>query len=260
MESATQSQKSVESFGWQWSQQTMFETTRMFYRRLFSDMKIWIDHHDGKVIADVGSGTGHHTWALAQLTKAREIVSVELADDAVAVQRRTLTDPRIRIIHADAEFAEFKADFIYMCGFIQHTARPLNVLKRHIENLNEGGELAVSFYMWTPATIAMEPVRYVTRRLPKRLLWLISPVLALPFIVRKTGRELGLRNARLTAYDWFGSHSYQKYFTESEILGCFAQCGIVSENVMKLARGLYRVRKGAFAGTLSDEIHLFGKA
>lgn len=256
----SQSQQSVESFGWQWSEQTMFETTRMFYRRLFSDMKIWIDHHDGKIVADVGSGTGHHAWALAHLTKASEIISVELADDAIAVQRRTLTDPRVRIVQADAEHAEFRADFIYMCGFIQHTANPLKVLRRHIDNLNEGGELAVSFYMWTPATIAMEPVRWITRRLPKRVLWAIAPLLALPFIVRRTGREQGLKNARLTAYDWFGSHAYQKYFTEAEILDSFAACGIDSSNVMRLARGLYRVRKGRFTGKLTDEVMRFGKA
>lgn len=137
-----QSQKSVESFGWQWSEQVVVDTTRTFYRRLFSDMKIWSDYLDGKVIADVGSGNGRHVWALSRLTKAKEIISVELADDAIAVQQRTLgEDPRVKIIHSDAEKAVFKADFIYMVGFIQHTERPISVLKRQIENLNEGGEL-----------------------------------------------------------------------------------------------------------------------
>lgn len=95
-----QSQKSVESFGWQWSEQVVVDTTRTFYRRLFSDMKIWSDYLDGKVIADVGSGNGRHVWALSRLTKAEQIISVELADDAIAVQRRTLgEDPRVKIIH-----------------------------------------------------------------------------------------------------------------------------------------------------------------
>lgn len=255
-----QSQKSVESFGWQWSEQVVVDTTRTFYRRLFSDMKIWSDYLDGKVIADVGSGNGRHVWALSRLTKAKEIISVELADDAIAVQRRTLgKDPRVRIIHSDAEKAVFKADFIYMVGFIQHTERPLAVLQRQIENLNEGGELVVSFYMKTVTTMALEPIRMLTRLLPKRVLWAISPLLILPFVVRKAGRENGWRNARHTAYDWFGSHSYQKYFTESEIADLFRQVGIQAENVLHLSKGLYRVRKGALSVVLDDVIHSFGK-
>lgn len=77
--------------------------------------------------------------------------------------------------------------------------------------------------------------------------------------MRKAGRENGWRNARHTAYDWFGSHSYQKYFTESEIADLFRQVGIQAENVLHLSKGLYRVRKGALSVVLDDVIHSFGK-
>ncbi len=255
-----QSQKSVESFGWQWSEKVVVDSTRTFYRRLFSDIKIWADHHDGKVIADVGSGNGRHVWALASLTKARSIISVELADAAVKVQRNKLAaDARISIIHEDAEYAEFKADFIYMIGFIQHTANPGNVLKRQVANLNEGGEIVVSFYMKTIATSLMEPICKVTRLLPKRVLWAISPLLAFPFLSRKAGRENGWKNARHTAYDWFGSHSYQKYFSQAEIDEVIKQAGIHSGNILKLSKGLYRLRKGVFRVELSDDLYCFGK-
>ncbi len=253
-----QSQQSVESFGWQWSEQAVVDSTRIFYRRLFQDWKIWFDHLDGKVVADVGSGNGRHTWALAQLTNARRLISVELARDAVRVQRSYLADPRIEIIEGDAGQAEFKADVIYMLGFIQHVSDPLAVLRRQFQNLNEGGELIVSFYLRTATTMGLEPVRWVTRRLPKRVLWLISPALSLPFIVRKSGRAHGLKNARHTAYDWFGSHQFQRYFTDEEIRGLFDACGAHEGNVLKVGKGQYRVRKGAFRPQLSDEFLRFG--
>lgn len=78
-------------------------------------MKIWIDYLSGKVIADVGSGTGRHVWALSKLTKVKEIISVELADQAVEVQRQIflgLGHDRIRIAHEDKKLAQSKANFI----------------------------------------------------------------------------------------------------------------------------------------------------
>ncbi len=255
-----QSQESVESFGWQWSEQAVVDTTRTFYRRLFSDMKIWGDYLDHKVIADVGSGNGRHVWALSKLTKAPKIISVELAEAAIEVQRRTLgSDTRIQIIHSDAERATFKADFIYMIGFIQHTKNPDKVFQRQLDNLNDGGEIVVSFYMKTYATMALEPICKITRLLPKKVLWTISPLLTLPFLVRNAGRENGWRNARHTAYDWFGSHSYQKYFSKIEINQIFTTAGIHPNNILELAKGLYRVRKGRFTAELNDELHYFGK-
>jgi SAM-dependent methyltransferase len=207
----------------------------------------------------VGSGNGRHTWALARLTNAKKLISVELAREAVRVQRSYLLDPRIEIIEADAADANFKADVIFMLGFIQHVADPLAVLRRQIQNLNDGGELIVSFYMRTPTTVTLEPVRWVTKRLPKRILWAVSPLLVLPFIVRKVSREHGLKNARHTAYDWFGSHQYQRYFTEPEIDRLLRESGIHENNVLKLAKGRYRVRKGIFGSDLSDEVHLLGR-
>ena len=68
---------------------------------------------------------------------------------------------------------------------------------------------------------------------------------------------MGFRNARHTAYDWFGSHQYQRYFTEPEILELFELAGIDPSNVIKLKKGLYKVRAGQGA-LLDDTIHAFG--
>lgn len=253
-----QTQNSVDSFGWQWTEQTVYDSTRTFHRRLFKDIGLWSDYLDEKVVADICSGNGRHVWALNKLTQAKKIISVELSQPAVEHQYRIFRDnPRIEVLQGDAALVEFQADFIYMLGAIQHTADPEGVLTRMVANLNDQGELVVSFYMVTPATMAVEPIRWVTKRLPKKVLWWLSPLLAPLFMVRKTGREMGFANARHTAYDWFGSHEYQRYFREAEILEMFRSNGIADTNVIKLQKGLYKIRKGQWAA-VDDEIHAFG--
>lgn len=129
-----QSQDSVKSFGWQWTQQSVVDCTRTFYRRLFKDAGSWSDHHDGKVIAYVCSGNGRHVWALSQLTKAQRIISVELSHAAVEHQKRFFAaDPRVALYEGDVAEVEFQADFIYLVGAIQHTSDPPCVLQRAIE-------------------------------------------------------------------------------------------------------------------------------
>ena len=253
-----QTQQSVDSFGWQWTQQQVIDSTRTFHRRLFKDCGIWTDHFDGKIVADVCSGGGRHIWAIRQLANPKKLISVELAQDAVNYQRQLFAGIEdIEIIQGDAATVEFQADFIYLIGAIQHTADPEGVLKRMVANLNDRGELVVSFYMVTPATMALEPIRWVTKRLPKKVLWWLSPLLAPLFMVRKAGREMGFANARHTAYDWFGSHEYQRYFREAEILEMFRSNEIDDTNVIKLQKGLYKIRKGRGAA-VDDEIHAFG--
>jgi ubiquinone/menaquinone biosynthesis C-methylase UbiE len=253
-----QSQKSVDSFGWQWTRQLVIDSTRTFHRRLFKDMGIWTDHFDGKVVADVCSGGGRHIWAIRKLANPRKLISVELAKDAVNYQRQLFAGiENIDIIEGDVATVEFQADFIYMLGAIQHTSNPEGVLRRMVANLNDRGELVVSFYMVTPATMALDPIRWATKRLPIKILWWISPLLAPLFMARKAGREMGFANARHTAYDWFGSHEYQRYFREDEILAMFRSSGVDDTNIIKLQKGLYKVRKGQGA-LVDNDIHAFG--
>ena len=254
----SQSQESVESFGWQWTERAVTDSTRSAYHRLFKDMGLWHDHHDGKIVADVCSGNGRHVWALSRLTKAKKIISVELSVPAADYQRRKFADdPRIETIQGDAAQVVFAADFIYLVGAIQHTSEPQKILKRLFDNLNDGGELLVTFYMVTPATMVLEPIRQVLKRLPKEVLWSLTVLFAPVFMVRKAGREAGFRHARFNAYDWFGSHHYQRYFVTSEIERMFDAVGVHPDNVLRIGKGVYKVRKGA-GPALDDQRHSFG--
>jgi ubiquinone/menaquinone biosynthesis C-methylase UbiE len=253
-----QSQDSVESFGWEWTERTVTDSTRTAYHRLFKNMGLWHDHHDGKVLADVCSGNGRHVWALSRLTKAKKIISVELSLPAAEYQRpKFADDPRIETIQGDAAQVVFAAHFIYLVGAIQHTAEPLKVLKRLYDNLNDRGEMLITFYMKTPATMTLEPLRQVLKRLPKEALWTLTIYLAPIFMARKPARAAGYRHARHNAYDWFGGHHYQRYFAASEIERMFDAIGIPAENVLRIGNGIYKVRKGS-APALDDKKHVFG--
>ena len=59
------------------------------------------------------------------------------------------------------------------------------------------------------------------KRLPKRIAWILSYLLAPIYLVRKSGREAGYMNAVHTAYDWNGSHEYQHYMTLKKIKALF---------------------------------------
>jgi len=253
-----QSQESVESFGWEWTERTVTDSMRTAYHRLFRDMGLWHDHHDGKVVADVCSGNGRHVWALSRLTKAKKIISVELSQPAAEYQRQRFAgDPRIETIQGDAAQVVFAADFIYLVGAIQHTADPLKILKCLVDNLNDHGELLVAFYMVTPATMILEPIRQVLKHLPKEVLWSVAVLFAPIFMARKAAREAGFRNARHNAYDWFGGHHYQRYFVPREIEQMFDTIGISPDNVLRIRKGVYKVRKGD-GPVLDDQRQAFG--
>jgi 2-polyprenyl-3-methyl-5-hydroxy-6-metoxy-1,4-benzoquinol methylase len=256
-----QSHATVESFQWQWTQKTVRDNLKNFHRRLFIDYGLFTDQLQGQVVAYFGSGNGRHPWALMELTDAAKIISVELAPESIAYQKSTLTGERYEIIQGDMASVKIDADFIYLTGVIQHTADMEATLRNAWNCLKPNGELVVSFYMWTPTTICLEPIRQVVRRLPHSLAWGVAHVLAPIFMVRKAGREAGYKNAVHTAYDWNGSHSYQHYSTRKSIAALFAQVGIDERSIAPLRnKGNYKLKKypQATLDTISETYRNFG--
>jgi hypothetical protein len=111
--------------------------------------------------------------------------------------------------------------------------------------------------MVTPATMILEPIRQVLKHLPKEVLWSVAVLFAPIFMARKAAREAGFRNARHNAYDWFGGHHYQRYFVPREIEQMFDTIGISPDNVLRIRKGVYKVRKGD-GPVLDDQRQAFG--
>ena len=239
-----QTQKSVSSFEWQWVEKKVKDSRKNFYRRLFRDIGIYTSYFDNKVVGYFGSGGGRHVWAINELSNPKKIISVELAERSIAFQKSYLNSKKIEIIKGDMATINVKLDFLYLVGVIQHTSSIEKTLKNALNCLNPGGELVVSFYLWTPATIILEPIRQIMKRVPKKLAWFFSFFLAPIYMLRKAGRESGYMNAVHTAYDWNGSHQYQHYMTRKKIELLFKKLGINESDIIYLkSKGLYRIKK-----------------
>mgnify|MGYP001220396138 FL=1 len=239
-----QTQDSVESFEWQWIKKKVRDSRKNFYRRLFRDVGIFANYFDNKVVGYFGSGGGRHVWAINELSNPKKIISVELAENSVAYQKTYMKSQKIEIIQGDMATVNVKVDFLYLVGVIQHTSSIEKTLKNALSCLNIGGELVVSFYLWTPATILLEPVRQIMKRLPRKIAWFFSYFLAPIYMIRRAGREAGYMNAVHSAYDWNGSQQYQHYMTTKKIEALFNKLGINVSDIIDLKpKGLYRIKK-----------------
>ena len=240
----TQTQNSVQSFEWQWVKRTVRDSRKNFYRRLFRDVGIYRSYFDNKVVGYFGSGGGRHVWAINELSNPQKIISVELAEGSVSYQKTYLNSEKIEIIQGDMATVDVKVDFLYLVGVIQHTSSIEATLQNALKCLKSGGELVVSFYLWTPTTLFLEPLRQVMKRFPRKIAWALSYLLAPIYMVRKVGRESGYMNAVHTAYDWNGSHQHQHYMTRGKIKTLFKKLGVNESDVIELkAKGLYRIKK-----------------
>lgn len=254
MEYAKQDPTSVESFEWQWTNLRLIDTRRNLYRRLFLKWGVWSGFYDDKTLAVIGSGGGRDVYALSQFTKAKKIYSVDLSPRVIEYQKSYIKDERVSFSNGDIARERYDADVILCIEVVQHTQDPAATIRNIIDNLADGGELFITFYMVTPATMALEPIRFVTKRLPKKVLWhVFTPLMAPIFMIKKAARFGGFRNTRLDVYDWFGGHSYQYYFTDGEVRDIFTRCGIDAENICRLDKGVYKVKKGKFPLQLDDQ-------
>ena len=252
-----QTTSTCDSFEWQWTVKKVYDSERTLWRKLFTSRYLWHDSFDNKIVAEVGSGMGRFIWALAQFTKAQKIISIELSPGSLNKQKSYISDPRVEFIQGDLGAVPFSADIIMANGVIQHVKEPAQAVKHLVDCLNPNGELIISFYRDTIATRILRYPRFILSKLPKKVLWGLTPLLAPIFMVRPEGRESGFKNAMHTAYDFFGSHEYQKYFTLDEVYKTLTDAGIHRDNILQLSKGLFRAKKGEFPFELSSELKPF---
>lgn len=245
---------SVESFEWQWTNLRLIDTKRNLYRRLFLKWGVWDHFYDGKILAVIGSGGGRDVFALSKFTQASKIYSVDLSPRVIEYQKSYIKDERVTFGTGDIAEERYNADVILCIEVIQHTQDPAKTIRNIIDNLAVDGELFITFYMKTPATMTLEPLRSVLKRLPKKILWhVFTPLIAPIFMLKKAARFGGFRNTRVDVYDWFGGHTYQYYFTENQVRRIFTDCGIDPENICRLDKGVYKVKKGRLSVQLDDK-------
>ncbi|MEM1422926.1 MAG: class I SAM-dependent methyltransferase [Planctomycetota bacterium] len=167
------------SFGFQWNAaRTARSEHPMLRERHHATLaaRTRFDEHDmtGKVCLEIGCGSGDDTDYLLTLPFG-EIHAVDLSH-AIDRAARRFEDPRLRLAQADANalpFAEGSFDVVFIHRVMQHTPHPAATLARAAGMVKPGGLLFAHSYHRSlmNSRSAKYKYRWLTRRLPKRLVW-----------------------------------------------------------------------------------------
>lgn len=250
--------RTAESFAYEWER---FGGPRTEWRRNFLDylQPHGEDFFAGRLVLDVGTGSGRHSARAAQL--GAQVIAVDLGQ-AIDIARRNLPD-EVLTVQADAERLPFERgafDLVMSIGVLHHlpdTERALAAVSRHAR---PGGTVHVYLY-WQPErrwhrTVlrGVSRARRATTRLPHPLLRLACYPLAailmagivIPYKILRQHRltEPFARTLPLKTYadypfgvlvnDQFDRFSapLERRFSRVEVANMLLACGLVDTRVL----------------------------
>jgi SAM-dependent methyltransferase len=146
------------------------------------------DWFAGKLVLDVGTGSGRHSHQAAML--GADVVACDLGD-AIDVARRNLPDS-VLTIQADAEdlpLAEASFDLVMAIGVLHHLPDTGRALRRIVRHARPGGRVHIYLY-WVPevrwhrsALRLVTRLRGITTRMPHTALRVLCYPLAAMLLV-----------------------------------------------------------------------------
>jgi len=245
-EGPTQSQASVESFGFQWNWDSNPRTEEDLLWRVATRFGLDPAVFSDKRVLDAGCGAGAQSEFLAKAGAQVSAVDLSSAID-VAARRPELRDARLAQGDlAHLPFANAAFDIVYCEGVLQHTAATEPILAEFSRVLVPGGMLLATHYLRpegvlrTACWVAHEGLRSLAKRLPREWLFLASGVAAAAALVpglgwplRKTLVPTNVRMPTLKAtwsnvYDSYGQHEFQRHLRLDEYFGAVRAAGFTS--------------------------------
>lgn len=166
-------QATAESFGFEWKRfNKMFES----YRQNFLNYVQPFDEQSfqGKVVLDAGCGVGRHTYWAAKFG-ARDVIGLDLSDAVEPAEINCRSLPNAHVVQGDIYNMPFLKpfDFSMSIGVIHHLPDPESGFQRLIKHTKSGGVVLIWIYGRlhnNTAVYVYEPLRTVTRHIPKRVL------------------------------------------------------------------------------------------
>lgn len=243
-------QKTINDFGEQWvhftrnsgyygSKDVLFDILGPFYNP---------DLFRGKVIADIGAGTGRITNLLVE-ANADFVLAIEPSDSFDVLLKNTADNSdRIKYIRvAGDEIPEtLSCDMILSIGVIHHIPNPLPVLRRAYSILNNQGIVIIWLYGAEGNEIYLflsNFLRKITVKLPHKFLLLISKLLLHPLklycwlcshfkfpmheYMSNHIAKLNDDALLITIYDQLNP-TYAKYYSKSEAITLLRESGFVN--------------------------------
>lgn len=100
-------------------------------------------------VLEFSCGTGEFTKAAVKLTTAPDITAVDISEQALAIARRKVTDPRLRFIQGDfwSELGLGTADLV-MCVNAIHHMGDIRAVLEHLKTFVEPGGVVIG-NVWT---------------------------------------------------------------------------------------------------------------
>lgn len=196
------------------------------------------EYFKGKVVLDVGCGSGRWTYALASLGAA--VVAVDLTDSGVEVTRKaTEALDHVAVLQAEIFHLPFKPDsfdFVVSWGVLHHTAATRAAFDQLVPLVKKKGQLYIMVYeKHNPFKFVItNAVRYVLRRLPEehrykfcghfiiknRPLWLLLSHCLICIKCPDHVDALDISTIQFGLYDAY-SPLYNHLHTRSEVISWF---------------------------------------
>ena len=211
--------RTAHAFGWEWK---AFPGIDDHHEQQFLD---WIAPADqamfrGAVVLEGGCGKGRHT-RLAARYGAAAIIGVDLSEAADVAHANTRALPNAHIIQADLLRLPIRGgsiDYAFSVGVLHHLPDPAAGFRSLAAAVRPGGALSVWVYgkennTWIARFVS--PLRRaVTSRLPSRVLWLLSMLLAVPlWIVLVTVYRAAARPGMAWLRPWLFYYPYLSYIS-----------------------------------------------
>lgn len=230
--------QTITDFGDQW---TRYTDNSGYYGSLglFTDIcapLLGVDDVQGRVVADIGSGTGRIVNMLLDAGAAR-VTALEPSESFAVVAANTENRAaRVEVIRGDGTAIpqDRNFDLVVSIGVLHHIEDPAPVIDAARRALKPGGAMFVWLYghEGNEAYLAVaEPLRALTKRMPHRMLAALchlldfaavgytaaSRILPLPMrdYMQNVYGRLAPDKRRLVIYDQLNP-AYAKYYRESE--------------------------------------------
>jgi len=233
---STTDRRTITDFGDQW---TRYTDNSGYYGslELFADIcgpLLRIEDIDGRIAADIGSGTGRIVNMLLD-AGAAHVTAIEPSDSYQVVQANTRSRAsRVSVIHGDGAAIpqDGNFDLVTSIGVLHHIEHPAPIIDAARRALKPGGVMLVWLYGREGNELYLaliEPLRLLTRRLPHKVLAglcfaldflgvgyaALCKVLPLPmrhYMTRVYG-QLASDKRRLVIYDQLNP-AYARYYRE----------------------------------------------
>jgi 2-polyprenyl-3-methyl-5-hydroxy-6-metoxy-1,4-benzoquinol methylase/uncharacterized protein YbaR (Trm112 family) len=234
----------AKNFGFEWTvhRTTQLDTGRSHDSENAMRAKTGLTPGDlrGRLVLDVGCGSGRFSEVATRWGST--VVGIDLSEAVDACQQNLGDRPNMHIVQANIFHLPFRPetfDVVFSIGVLHHTPDCRKAFETAASFVKPGGEIAIWLYSTHPRTLMSDPLRRVTTRLPKRLLYALAHV-AVPlyyvyripllgklfFILMPISLDRRPRWRILDTYDWY-SPIYQSKHTYPEVYRWFTEAGLV---------------------------------